>query len=124
MSTDSTFTTETLTQELKEVKNWGRVAHEIALPESVRDTVRSLENAEEQGPFLIAHLVDSHPLYGWEDVIKGMRYADRDREAQLMYRHPLYGWEDVIEGVEDEDNDIADYLTRKYGGGRCGLMDV
>ena len=96
MSTDSTFTTEALTQELKEVKNWGRVARAIDVPKSVRDTVRSLKNAEKQGPFLIAHLVDNHPLYGWEDVIKGVEYG----------------------------SDIAAHLTRKYGGGRCELMDV
>ena len=97
MSTDSTFTTEALTRELKEVKDWDEVADNIDVPESVKDTVESLENAEKQGPFLIAHLVDNHPLYGWEDVIKGMR---------------------------DEDRNIAAHLTRKYGGGRCGLMDV
>ena len=92
MSTDSTFTTEALTQELKEVEDWGRVAESIGVSESVQDTVESLENAEKQGSFLIAYLVDNHPLYGWEDVIRG---------------------------VEDEDSDVAPQLTRKYGGGRC-----
>ena len=95
MSTDSTFTTEALTQELKEVKNWVRVAYDIRVPHSVRDTVMSLENAEKQGPFLIAHLVDNHPMYGWEDVIGSVKY--------------------VYSGIEDQ-------LTRKYGVGRCGLM--
>ena len=97
MSTDSTFTTEALTQELKEVEDWGFVSDFIVVPESVKDTVRSLENAEKQGPFLIAHLVDGHPLYGWEDVIRGVEYVD---------------------------SAIEDQLTRKYGGGRCELMDV
>ena len=97
MSTDSTFTTEALTQELKEVEDWSWVARVIRVPESVMDTVKSLWNTEKQGPFLIAHLVDNHPLYGWEDVIEGVKYKDID---------------------------IAAHLTRKYGGGRCELMDV
>ena len=95
MSTDSTFTTEALTQELKEVKHWDEVADNIGIPESVKDTVESLENAEKQGPFLIAHLVDNHPLYGWEDVIGGVKYVSRYIYAQL---------------------------NRKYGGGMYELM--
>ena len=101
MSTDSTFTTETLTQELKKVWQWGLVAHWIGacddfyIPKSVTDTIVSLKNAEKQGSFLIAHLVDNHPIYGWKDVIRGVEYVHSDIYAQL---------------------------NRKYGGGMYELM--
>ena len=100
MSTDSTFTTEALTRELKEVKDWVGVARESHVPVSVVDTVKSLKNAEKQGPFLIAYLVDTHPIHDWEDMIRG------------------------VERVSDGDCQRVAQLKKKYGGGRYGLMSA
>ena len=67
------------------MKNWFIVGMGFDFPKSVMDEIGSLKEVKKLGPFIIAYLVDNHPLYDWDDV-KGSLYYLKHHQCKYKVK--------------------------------------